>query len=535
MMRNPAGRAETAAVLEHLTGPSRGSASWITGAAADLAVRPSWLVAVGEPGAPIEDAEPVARLHRSGATYELEALNGHAVWVNGERVAQKTLAHGDMIEFGETGPLSRFRLYGPGQPLRHGVDEIVGDCVAYLRCSRRPLPSRVARALTSLGRRLIADTTVAFRLTVTIAILALAVVAYQQSRIDARMAALLDAGGAELERVAVALDAARRDALGPADLEALRHELEAGAAARAARIEVLELRFGAAARIIEQATPAVGFLQGSYGWRERASGRVLRHAVDDLGLPLVSPRGQPLLTLDGAGPPVEINYTGTGFVLAGGTLAVTNRHVAMPWESAGRPPSLARVELEPVPQRLMGYFPDLPEALPLTLVHASDGADLAFLGGVAAAGVVGLELAPAPPAAGDEVVVMGFPTGLRAMLAQAGAPFVRALQADGDTDFWTVAQRLAAAGQIMPLASRGIVARVGDTAIVYDAQTTYGGSGGPVLDVRGRVVAVNSAVLPEFGGANLGVPVSAVRALLDQARDLGPQSAAGPSLGDISS
>ncbi len=112
---------------------------------------------------------------------------------------------------------------------------------------------------------------------------------------------------------------------------------------------------------------------------------------------------------------------------------------------------------------------------------------------------------------------MGYPTGLRSMLAQAGAAFVEQLQKTGETGFWTTAARLAEAGQIAPLASQGIVGQVTQATIVYDAETTVGGSGGPVLDVSGAVVAVNSAVLPEYGGSNLGVPVTRVRALLADA------------------
>jgi S1-C subfamily serine protease len=52
---------------------------------------------------------------------------------------------------------------------------------------------------------------------------------------------------------------------------------------------------------------------------------------------------------------------------------------------------------------------------------------------------------------------------------------------------------------------------------VYDAETTHGGSGGPVLDINGSVVAVNAAILPEYGGSNLGVPVARLRALLADA------------------
>ncbi len=57
-----------------------------------------------------------------------------------------------------------------------------------------------------------------------------------------------------------------------------------------------------------------------------------------------------------------------------------------------------------------------------------------------------------------------------------------------------------------------------DRFVVYDAETTSGGSGGPVLNLAGEVVAVNSAILPEFGGSNLGVPVEHGRTLLEGAR-----------------
>jgi S1-C subfamily serine protease len=103
------------------------------------------------------------------------------------------------------------------------------------------------------------------------------------------------------------------------------------------------------------------------------------------------------------------------------------------------------------------------------------------------------------------------------MLAQSGEDFIEELQKTEDTGFWSVAARLAEKGLIAPLASRGIVSKATAVTIVYDAETTHGGSGGPVLDIYGSVVAVNAATLPEFGGSNLGVPVAKVRALLEDA------------------
>ena len=103
------------------------------------------------------------------------------------------------------------------------------------------------------------------------------------------------------------------------------------------------------------------------------------------------------------------------------------------------------------------------------------------------------------------------------MLAQSGDAFIEELQKTENTGFWSVAARLAEADQIAPLASRGIVGQATPATIVYDAETTRGGSGGPVLDINGSVVAINAAILPEYGGSNLGVPVAKVRALLEAA------------------
>jgi S1-C subfamily serine protease len=85
-------------------------------------------------------------------------------------------------------------------------------------------------------------------------------------------------------------------------------------------------------------------------------------------------------------------------------------------------------------------------------------------------------------------------------------------------DFWRVAQRLARTDRISPLASRGIVGQSSRDAVVYDAETTMGGSGGPVLSLKGEVLAVNAAILPEFGGSNLGVPARRAVELLRRAR-----------------
>ncbi len=506
------------ACLEHLTGPSRGSVTWLALSALDLCLMPNRFIRVAEarPGEKREGL--VARLHRAGDSYEIEAVEDRPVLVNGARATARLLEHCDIIEFGDTGPISRFCLCREDQPIRTKVGEILGDCVAYMRSSRQPVARRVFRAARDVLRRLTRQTTILFRLGIILAIVVLATLAYQQSRMNALLEQRIESGSTRLDGFAGALTRAQEEALTPQDLRALGQELGHRLTSNADRLAALERRSTATARVIADSMPAVVFLQGAYGFKEISSGRMLRYAVDDAGRPLASPRGQPVLTLDGDGPVAERRFTGTGFAVGDDGVLVTNRHVALPWENDANIDSLADQDLAPVMIRFIHYRPGHPVAGKVELLRASAAADLALLrredGG---APMPGLELAAAPPAAGDEVIVMGYPTGLRALLVQSGDAFIEELRESDDTGFWSIAARLAEDGHIVPLASRGIVGQVTKATIVYDAETTHGGSGGPVLDIDGKVVAINAAILPEYGGSNLGVPVAKVRALVDEA------------------
>ena len=139
-----------AAALEHLTGPSLGKVTWLGASAVDVSLTPERFIRVSEarPGEPSEDL--IARLHRAGDTYEIEVPEERPVWVNGVPVTARRLENSDMIEFGETGPLSRFCLYGEDKPIRKTIVDILSDCIAYLRVSRQPLVNRVYRAVCEL-------------------------------------------------------------------------------------------------------------------------------------------------------------------------------------------------------------------------------------------------------------------------------------------------------------------------------------------------------------------------------------------------
>ena len=503
------------AALEHLTGPSKGTVTWLSGSALDIFLSPKRFIHVSQARTGNDEEHLIARLHRAQDTYELEVIEGRSVWVNGERVTARHLDDRDMIEFEQSGPMSRFCLYGE-RHMPRTVADIFGDAIAYLRVSRQPVARRMVRAAFAFLGQLAGETTVLFRVAVVFALVVLGLFAYQQSRINTLLQQRIESGAVQLESFAKALARAREESLTPADLEALRQEIGTRVMTNVERLEALERRSEATAQVIATSIASVAFLQGSYGFREEASGRMLRHVVGDDGRPLISPLGQPLLSLEGEGPVAERQFVGTGFAVEDGLVLITNRHVALPWENDSDVEALAGQGLAPEMITFVAYLPGNPAASPLELHRASDEADLAILRRIDTdEPLPALKLAAAAPDRGDEVIVMGYPTGLRSMLVQAGEAFIEKLQKDEDTDFWSVAARLAEDGHIVPLASRGIVGQVTAVTIVYDAETTHGGSGGPVLSVDGTVVAVNAAILPEYGGSNLGVPVASVKSLLE--------------------
>ncbi|MGI9319148.1 MAG: trypsin-like peptidase domain-containing protein [bacterium] len=507
------------ATLEYLTGPARGTATWIGGDAIDVSISDipilQILPAQSEPSA----HNIIARFHRAENSYEVEAISGNSIWINGERVTSKLLKPRDMIEFGENGPLCRFNLHRDDMPLRKTVADIFYDCVDYARVSRRPISQRMQRAAINLFHSLASQTTWLFRLGFTAILLILSAAVFQQMHSANQLRAQIESGDHRLEEFAGVLARAREEALRPGDLAALRKELSRDMSNTTQRISALEARSEASARIITTAASSVVFLQGAYGYREIETGRMLRHAVDDDGKPLLNVLSQPMLTLEGEGPVAERQFTGTAFIVSESGALLTNRHVAIPWEHDSRSQAMEQRGMEAELLKFIGYLPGVVQPFEVTLAKASNQADLAVLtcSGITQE-IPRLVLGVDSPNLGDEVIVMGYPTGLRSMLAQTGSQFVDRLREDEtQTDFWAVANRLSEGSFIHPLSSRGIVAQVTQATVVYDADTTHGGSGGPVLNTEGKVVAVNAAIIPDYSGSNLGVPVAFVRQLLEEA------------------
>ncbi len=506
------------ASLENLTGPARGTATWLTGVAVDVSLGKGNIIHVAEFDSELPQDDIVARLHRSENSYEIEARNDYPLWINGEHVTSKQLEPRDLIEFGDAGPLCRYQLYQQGSRVRKSIGDMFSDCIDYTRVSRKPRAARLSGAFRDIFRDFAFETTLLFRLSVIAAILALFVTVFYQNRANVLLQQQAKSSASQLESFARTLTRTNLEALRLSDLNRLRQELDHSLTNATERLDLLEKRSAASTRVIAEATRSVVFLQGAYGFRDTASERMLRYRVNDEGQPLLSYRGEPLLTLEGDGEIAGRQFTGTAFVVSSNGALLTNRHVAKPWEDDTSLESLIEQGMEPVLLKFIAYLPDIDTSFPVRLLKASEESDLAILVfNKVVNNLPYLKLSDKPLKPGDEVIVMGYPTGLRSMLAQTGDTFLAELQNDENLGFWDVAERLSKSKFIRPLASRGIVGQLTATTVVYDADTTHGGSGGPVLDVNGDVVAINTAIIPEYGGSNFGVPVEYARRLLAEA------------------
>ncbi len=358
------------ATLEHLTGVSEGSQSRLPGETLDVYLQANKVIHITPARQKPEDGDEIARLHFVAGSYEVEARGGYPIWVNGKLVTSQHLKNADVIEFGDRGPISRFCLREPDGKPRKVVSEIAADAITYLRTSRQPAFVRLCRVAKSVFRRLTGQTTVLFRLGVVAAIISLGLLIYQQQQINAMLQSDLARERANIEKFAEALAQAREQALTPDDLTNLRNQIGETLSANTGRLEVLEKSSKASARAIASATPSIMFLQGTYAFRETATGRFLRYVAGPDGQPLVDERGHPRLTLEGEGPIAEKRYTGTGFVLARGEKIITNRHVALPWEGDADVTAYGGRGLQPELTRFVAYLPGRVEAQSVELVRA---------------------------------------------------------------------------------------------------------------------------------------------------------------------
>jgi S1-C subfamily serine protease len=276
------------------------------------------------------------------------------------------------------------------------------------------------------------------------------------------------------------------------------------------RLNQLENESRGAETIVRKYAPSVCLLHVVVELRDKDSGQIIRIVADSTGKMLVDDKGMVALAIEGTGPPLQLDFFGTGFLVASDGRLLTNHHVAEPWWSDEKLKEFIDRGAVAFAASYTAYFPEISQGIAAKVDRISGNADLATL----------KLQAPAPPqtsllqlddrseasVSGDPVVLIGYPTGIEGILARAGGDVTRKV-ADNARDVTQIVSQLAAQHFIRPTITQGHIGDVLKDKIVYDAATTVGGSGGPLFNRDGKVIGVNAAILKDFGGSNLAVPV----------------------------
>jgi DNA-binding response OmpR family regulator/S1-C subfamily serine protease len=284
-----------------------------------------------------------------------------------------------------------------------------------------------------------------------------------------------------------------------------------------ARLQKLEDESSLAARIIKDYAPSVCLIYVAVVFRDSTTGRSLRYAAASEGGFTRDPAVKPELSLEGSGPEFRMDVLGTGFLVGQDGRILTNRHVVEPWWHNDDLENFTKTGLRPMVAEMRAYFPGSSQSYPLSGVHISPQADLALVRGPVETlnrKVVALDGSKQATVRGEPIVLMGYATGLDAVLARVDNSTLQNIVSESDGDSRRIFDRLAAKKLIRPLITQGHLGDVLPDQIVYDAQTAAGGSGGPVFNQQGKVIGVNHAILEGFEGSNFGVPARFAERLL---------------------
>ena len=276
------------------------------------------------------------------------------------------------------------------------------------------------------------------------------------------------------------------------------------------RLDRLENEGRIAETIVQTYGPSVCLLHVVVEFRDKDTGELIRIAADATHKRRVDDKGMLSLDTDGTGPPLQLDFFGTGFLVASDGRLLTNHHVAEPWWGDKELKQLLDAGAAAFVVSYTAYFPGTSQGIVAKLDRISQQADLATL----------KLQTPAPPhtallelddrneasVSGDPVVLIGYPTGIEGILARAGSDVIGKVE-ESAPGVAQILSHMAAQHLIRPTTTQGHIGDVLTDKIVYDAATTSGGSGGPLFNRDGKVIGVSSAILKDFGGSNLAVPV----------------------------
>jgi len=283
------------------------------------------------------------------------------------------------------------------------------------------------------------------------------------------------------------------------------------------RLRRMETESQTAEQVIRAYAPSVCLLHVSVSFIDRASSRPLRYGgITPDGEPLKDSDGNPVYTLEGRAPEVRADFFGTGFIVDDGRI-LTNHHVVQPWWKNDELSGVLSQGLNPAIAEMIAYFPEAATGVPVTISQISDEADLALVkGDLSSLKRPALKIDGRKEAAisGQSLISLGYATGLSAILARAGEDAVNEIVKTTGGDATKIVNELVRRKLIRPLVTQGHIGDILPDKIVYDAQTTSGGSGGPLINRDGEVIGVTFAVVRGFGGSNFGVPIRYAQPLL---------------------
>jgi S1-C subfamily serine protease len=465
---------------------------------------------------------------RDGDVVVLDSGTPQGTFLAGEQVQEAVLRDGDVVELGRGGVKLRFhaperrRRAGDGANGRRLSDRLRFGVGHTSRAFRLAMLAVVLLSLLGLGafawtRR------ESRRLHEQVAALRGDVQRAEQGR--HQFEARVDQERARSREELGALDHARqeeqhlREQLADAaagEVDDLKRELDVAHS----RLQTLETERQAAEHVISQYGNGVCLLQGAYAFSDE-EGRPARLRMGEDGRPARDGEGGMVLDAESDGPVHKVEFYGTGFLVDASGLILTNRHLAQPWWSDEDAEALEKSGFKPRLISMRAFFPHQHGAFEVKVDRYSEEVDLAVL----RANMRGVKVPTLPLARqrdgavpGQPVVVLGYPAGLEAILAKAESSVVKQILEAHGTNSDRLTEALANRGLIRPSSTQGHIGDVTKSDIVFDAATSQGGSGGPVFNKNGEVVAVEYALLSKFGGNSFGIPVAYALELIAASR-----------------
>ena len=276
------------------------------------------------------------------------------------------------------------------------------------------------------------------------------------------------------------------------------------------RIGKLKSESHIAQEIIRDYSNSVSLIYAIVVFHDRKSGARLNFAgIDANGNPVVDAKGNPLVTTEGGSRPVYLHVFGSGFLIDNAGHILTNHHVLQPWWHDAQAIPVPSDTFEPTLESVWAYFPGSETPLPLHVQGFREDSDL---------GMASVDLPASHPRpvtieqqvaiSGSPVVLIGYPTGIEGIVARIDEATLKQIAQAAGNDTEGLVQELGRRKLIRPLVTQGHLGVVGPDRLVYDAQTTHGGSGGPVFNTNGKVIGVNFAILSDFSGSNFAVPIA---------------------------